>query len=111
MAKSLDKSLQNIENKLGSSEIPPAELEDKLGWHLDKIESLIGGGSGGKAEWGAIEGTLSDQEDLQTALDKKQSKLVSGENIKTINNESILGEGNINISGGQKLYRHHINSV
>ena len=29
-----------------------------------------------------------------------QDKLVSGENIKTINNQSILGSGNISISGG-----------
>ena len=32
-------------------------------------------------------------------LDKKQDSLVSGINIKTINNRSILGSGNINISG------------
>lgn len=32
--------------------------------------------------------------------DYKQDELVSGENIKTINGESILGEGNIEISGG-----------
>lgn len=31
---------------------------------------------------------------------KKQDKLISGENIKTINGESILGEGNITIEGG-----------
>lgn len=30
----------------------------------------------------------------------KQNTLVSGDNIKTINNESILGPGNITISGG-----------
>ena len=30
----------------------------------------------------------------------KQDKLVSGENIKTINGESILGSGDITISGG-----------
>ena len=30
----------------------------------------------------------------------KQDALVSGTNIKTINNQSILGSGNINISGG-----------
>ena len=30
----------------------------------------------------------------------KQDKLVSGTNIKTINNQSILGSGNIDISGG-----------
>lgn len=38
--------------------------------------------------------------DLQTELNKKQDKLISGTNIKTINNTSILGEGNINIQGG-----------
>ena len=31
---------------------------------------------------------------------KKQDKLVSGTNIKTINNQSLLGSGNITISGG-----------
>jgi hypothetical protein len=36
----------------------------------------------------------------QTALNAKQDTLVSGTNIKTINNESILGSGNITISGG-----------
>ena len=35
-----------------------------------------------------------------TALAGKQATLVSGTNIKTINNESILGSGNIAISGG-----------
>ena len=33
-------------------------------------------------------------------IDDKQDTLVSGTNIKTINNESILGSGNITISGG-----------
>lgn len=34
------------------------------------------------------------------AINGKQEKLVSGTNIKSINNESILGSGNITISGG-----------
>jgi hypothetical protein len=34
----------------------------------------------------------------QTALDAKQATLVSGTNIKTINNTSVLGSGNIAIS-------------
>ena len=34
------------------------------------------------------------------ALSNKQDTLVSGTNIKTINNTSILGEGNIEIAGG-----------
>lgn len=36
----------------------------------------------------------------KTTWNGKQAQLVSGTNIKTINNESILGEGNINIQGG-----------
>lgn len=36
----------------------------------------------------------------QTALNSKQNTLVSGTNIKTINNESILGSGNLTISNG-----------
>lgn len=41
---------------------------------------------------------VTDQE--KTSWNGKQAQLVSGTNIKTINNESILGEGNINIQGG-----------
>lgn len=36
----------------------------------------------------------------QAALDDKQDELVSGTNIKTINGESILGSGNLSITGG-----------
>ena len=37
---------------------------------------------------------------VKSALDTKQDTLVSGTNIKTINNESLLGSGNISITGG-----------
>ena len=37
---------------------------------------------------------------LNTLLSGKQDTLVSGTNIKTINNNSILGSGNLTISGG-----------
>lgn len=36
---------------------------------------------------------------LKTSLDDKQNTLFSGVNIKTINGQSVLGEGNIEISG------------
>ena len=36
----------------------------------------------------------------KTELNAKQDTLISGTNVKTINNESILGEGNITIEGG-----------
>lgn len=38
--------------------------------------------------------------ETNTLLDGKQATLQSGTNIKTINNESILGSGNIDIQGG-----------
>ena len=40
---------------------------------------------------------------LETDMRGKQDTLVSGENIKTINSESILGSGDIQISAGAKL--------
>lgn len=39
----------------------------------------------------------------QTALDGKQATLVSGTNIKTINNQSLLGSGNIDIQGSSDV--------
>lgn len=38
--------------------------------------------------------------DIIERINAKQDKLVSGENIKTINGQPILGSGNIQISGG-----------
>ena len=43
---------------------------------------------------------ISTVTNLQTTLDDKQSTLVSGTNIKTINNENILGSGDIEVEGG-----------
>lgn len=42
----------------------------------------------------------SGKTEIQTALGTKQGTLVSGTNIKTVNNESLLGSGNITIQGG-----------
>ena len=54
-----------------------------------------GGGGGGGASWGSINGTLSNQTDLNTALSAKQNTLVSGTSIKTINSTSLLGSGDV----------------
>lgn len=54
------------------------------------------------AAWGYITGTLSNQTDLQTALDAKQATLVSSTNIKTINGASVLGSGDLVVSGAAK---------
>lgn len=44
------------------------------------------------------------KQEANSLLDDKQDELVSGNNIKTINNESILGSGNIEIQGGGASY-------
>ena len=41
-----------------------------------------------------------DDTEVKRLINTKQDKLVSGGNIKTINNESILGSGNITIESG-----------
>lgn len=38
--------------------------------------------------------------DIYSELDTKQEQLISGDNFKTINNQSLFGKGNINIEGG-----------
>lgn len=58
------------------------------------------GASVGVVPWGAITGTLSAQTDLAAALGAKQATLVSATNIKTINGASILGAGDLVVSGG-----------
>lgn len=54
------------------------------------------------AEGGDLSNYYSKGE-TDTLLGEKQPTLVSGTNIKTINNESILGEGNIDIQGGSSV--------
>ena len=64
--------------------------------------SILGVGDlavGGSAAWGGISGTLSSQTDLQSALNAKQATLVSTTNIKTINGTTILGAGNLVVTG------------
>lgn len=45
--------------------------------------------------------------DTKSELNKKQDVLVSGTNIKTINGESLLGEGNIVISGETDMSNYY----
>lgn len=73
-----------------------------------------GGGSGGTSNYDELSNKpkingvelignkTSSQLNLatKTEVDEKQDKLISGSNIKTINNQSILGSGNIDIQGG-----------
>ena len=42
---------------------------------------------------------------ISSAISGKQDTLVSGTNIKTVNNESLLGSGNVSISGGMEAFK------
>jgi len=41
----------------------------------------------------------SAHSDIRTALDAKQGTLISGTNIRTVNNQTLLGSGNLSIAG------------
>lgn len=45
-----------------------------------------------------LDGLKHYNDKVNTELEKKQGTLVSGTNIKTINNQSILGSGNIQLA-------------
>lgn len=77
----------------------------------ERVSTLEQGGGGGGISGITMNGSAvtvtSGVADLGTVVtDKsdKQDTLVSGTNIKTINNESILGSGNITIQGGGTTY-------
>ena len=59
-----------------------------------QTEDAISSATSGKADTSAV------TQEISAAVSGKQDTLVSGTNIKTINNQSILGEGNITIQGG-----------
>jgi hypothetical protein len=54
--------------------------------------------------WGGIGGTLSNQTDLQNALNAKQATLVNQINIKSINGNSLLGSGDLSITTDLSAY-------
>lgn len=79
-------------NKTDIQTIKTKQTEDGT-----KINSLVNDVGNAQNDISVIE---VDVADINRELRKKQDKLVSGTNIKTINNESILGSGNIEITGG-----------
>ena len=93
--------------------ITEGEVDTKLENKQDKLVSgtnikTINGtsilGSGNIAitgEGGSIDtSSFATKTEVNTNLSQKQDKLVSGTNIKTINGQSLLGNGNIEITGG-----------
>ncbi len=83
-----------VDSSLSTTSTNPVQnkvITTALGGKQDTISDLATIRSGAAAGATAVQ---------PSALSAKQDVLVSGTNIKTINNESILGSGNITIQGG-----------
>lgn len=70
-----------------------------------------GGGGGGSATWGDISGTLSDQTDLQTALDTKLQNTATGTNSLTILGKVSTYEKTVNIGDNSECYNVYAVSI
>lgn len=97
----------------------PSAVEAYVNEHKEELKGNKGdkgdtGPQGPQGEQGpkGESGKITDEEkkeieenvtnNLTDVINNKQDKLVSSENIKTINNQSILGAGNISISESEK---------
>lgn len=84
-----------------SANIPDGVLVNGV-YVLNDWLRLLSGGGGIKqvqADWDETDTNSPAYIQNKPDLNEKQDVLVSGENIKTINGESILGEGNIEVGG------------
>ena len=95
--------IQNVRTN-GTESITGAMMQRILLEMVDELGSWTGGGISPFATEDWVTQQLVNYATI-TALGLKQDTLVSGTNIKTINNESLLGSGNITIeqSGGDYL--------
>lgn len=86
----------------GLSAYQIAQQHGFIGTEQEWLDSLKGDkGEAGVTDYNQLENTPDlSQFATQSDLADKQDKLISGTNIKTINNQSILGDGNITIEGG-----------
>lgn len=76
-------------------------------WKTASDVTLFGIGTAidgtGYMYWDGEGGLFADDDATMREILNAQEKLVSGTNIKTINNQSLLGSGNITISGGGSI--------
>lgn len=94
--------------KIGSTEVDLSDYYTKL-----QVDGLLNNkqntiDSDNKLDSDLVDDSNSTTHKFVTEVEKytwnsKQNTLVSGSNIKTINNQSLLGEGNIEIQGGGQV--------
>ena len=99
---------ETLDGKANKTEIPSLEgyaTENYVAQEIDKIPDVDLSDYVTNTEL-ENKGYLTQHQDISNLatkdeLNDKQDVLVSGTNIKTINNQSILGDGNITIEGGE----------
>lgn len=104
----INDTIDTIENAL-SNVYTKSEIDTLLLAKADKLTTYTRSEIDGALNLKADKSTTYTKTEVDNALAGKQATLVSGANIKTINNVSLLGDGNITISSGNQLYLHNIN--
>ena len=90
--------IKNKQDKITASTVNPfVKTEDGTGIDLYQITL----DANGNLSRGPVVDQISSDSWIQGELDNKQDTLVSGTNIKTLNGQSILGSGDLPISGGE----------
>lgn len=81
--------------------VPSSATLDSYDGYIDDIEQ---GGGGDMTNY-------YTKSETNSLLNAKQDTLVSGTNIKTINNTSVLGNGNIAIPSGKSAYQSYVDTT
>ena len=93
-----------VDNKISAIDIPSVEGLASESYVNTKIADLVNSAPETLDTLGELATALEENKDLvntlNSAITNKQDKLESGVNIKTINGTSILGSGDITITGG-----------
>ena len=89
-----------LDTKLDVSAYTPTDLSNYYTKSETSGATEISTALAGKADTATTYTKTEVDNAITAATSAKQDTLVSGTNIKTVNNESLLGEGNITIEGG-----------
>ena len=89
--------LTNIATTVGNQASAITALNTAVFKNGDNQFDVVNGRIDGVSS--VLDSALTDIENVETAVADKQNTLVSGTNIKTVNGNSLLGSGNIEIGG------------
>lgn len=100
--------LTNLATTVGNQASAIAALNTTVFKNGDNQFDVVNGRIDGVSS--VLDSALTDIENVETAVAGKQNTLVSGTNIKTVNGNSLLGSGNIEIGGSGTIDAQMSNS-